>query len=76
MTLPSIEKGIPIPPRTGERTGVTDLLRSMEPGDSILLDSPRAARSYTPIMDRLQKKEGLEFTSRTLDDGVRIWRVS
>jgi len=65
----TIEKGIPIPRTPG--TGLSEALRKMEPGDSVLLNRPSAAGIW-----RLVKSVPGKFVSRKVDGGIRIWRTA
>jgi hypothetical protein len=73
MTLPTIEKGIPIP-TNGKNGSVTELLRTLEVGDSILL-AGRLITAAQPLIRNAAKKSEREYTSRTVEGGVRIWRT-
>lgn len=74
-----IETGIPVPSKGNPRTyGVTDLMRRMKPGESALLPQYKTTLSAGAVRmaARLLRPEGFEFTMRTVDGGVRLWRVS
>ena len=67
-----IEKGIPIPSKG--RSQFTDLLRSMEVGDSVLSDLNRQFISAT--CGYIKTRLGIAFTTRAEGESVRIWRIS
>jgi hypothetical protein len=68
-----IEKDIPVsPPKRGYRNGATAMLRQMDPGDSVVVQSKKVA-----ALRVLAKKAGLRVVTRVIGGGeVRIWRVS
>lgn len=67
-----IEKGIPIPPPAGGKTGLRAILGGMEVGDSFLLPKEKRAGLFTYFRMEQDKK----FTSRTVSETeVRVWRV-
>jgi len=68
--LPTIEHGIPPPPRR-PRTGLTALLRQLEPGDSVLLPIT-PWRAYGLAYRVLGKGN---FQSKKEHGGTRVWRV-
>lgn len=69
-----IEKGVPIPesPNTPRKAlGLTETLKKMEVGDSILLSRTRASACRS-VADRI----GIVITSRQVDkETSRIWRI-
>lgn len=72
-----IDKGIPLPDLEllRVRTGVTDAMRKMEIGDSVLLGSVREAANAQSYASRKLKPK--RFSMRTLTDKTaRIWRVA
>lgn len=67
-----IEKGIPLPEMPkGKLSGLTAALRSMTPGDSLLVVDCKSSRVGAIIS---QLKE-LKFATRKVDGGRRIWRL-
>lgn len=79
MTLPTIEKNIPIPPHNeAGRLKGTEARRkypfpTMEVGDSFVSESKcvrMAACAYA------RSRPGLKFVSRQQAGGYRIWRVA
>ena len=67
-----IEHGIPVP-KKGKYAGnsVTHLLRQMRVGDSLFV--PGIA--VQTMSSRLSRYHPKRFTQRTVDGGVRIWRI-
>lgn len=72
-----IEKGIPMPTSRGAdsfHTGLTERLRSMEVGDSMVFPAYRADKDKY-VMYQLHYRTNLRFMVRRQPDGsVRIWR--
>lgn len=69
-TLPKIEKGIPMP--KAQKTGITDLLRSMQVGDSVLV-TKKDAKSMLVINKRVEIKIATRKVSET---EMRVWRIA
>ena len=69
-TLPKIEKDIPMP--KARRTGITDLLRSMQVGDSVLV-TKKDVRSMLVINKRVEIKIATRKVSET---EMRVWRIA
>ncbi len=68
-----IEKGIPIPPKGGNRSsGAAQLLRGMEIGDSVVFPSKNRHGYYT-----LAKYAGIKVVVRAIPntETVRVWRT-
>jgi hypothetical protein len=74
MTL-VIEKNIPVPRKaSGGKPGeLVTALRVMEVGDSVFL-AGRTVMSCGQPMLRAKADSDRQYTSRTVDGGVRIWR--
>lgn len=66
-----IEKDVPIPPQQWAKNGLTYALRHMEVGDSVMAPGKKVS-SIAASAGRLKPKK---FTARTVDGGVRIWRI-
>ena len=67
-----IEKGIPMPePRVW---GITAALRKMDVGDSIFLRGKKQ-NTVTSLVAILTKKTERKFATRTVDGGLRVWRI-
>jgi hypothetical protein len=67
--LPKIEKGIPVP---AKRAGRRALLKTMEVGDSVFF----AGAKLGTISPYTRQEGPLKFTCRTIDGGVRVWRIA
>jgi hypothetical protein len=76
-----IEKGIPIPPnpREGGHGNTKYPFRAMEVGDSIFipctLTELPGVRNRVHSATRHYTKNGITFTSRTVEGGFRVWRI-
>lgn len=74
-----IEKGVPIPPKKSKLNKYP--FHAMEPGDSFLIPLPPEVdrRTFTVrVTVRVaawRKATGYRFTIRTMEGGVRVWRV-
>lgn len=72
-----IEQGIPVPrKKTGrpERRGIMTLLRSMAIGDSIFIENVGHSDTSGRIT-RVRQQQGGRFTSRSINGGIRVWRI-
>ena len=67
-----IEDGIPVPP-TGNDYSVLDLLK---PGQSVVLPGIPVQRAFNAGVRRAAKFPGRTYTCRTIEGGIRVWRVS
>lgn len=67
-----IETGIPVPKGVSGRrqTGLRDLLRAMQVGDSALLPGVKQRNAWVAA-DSL----GMKVKCRTTEEGLRIWRI-
>lgn len=63
-----IEKDIPLPPRA------IYPLQRLAVGESFFVPG-RTARSFVGNIAHARIKTGFQYTSRTIDGGVRVWRV-
>jgi hypothetical protein len=72
-----IEKNIPVPGKaTGSRTSPLRVaVLTMECGDSVLVMGKKT-NEVSARLSYLQKFSGRKFTSRKVEGGVRVWRVS
>lgn len=66
-----IEKGLPVPMRPGARKFP---FGEMEIGDSFFVPGAKIATVMT-LARRASLRTGYKFTGRTMDGGVRCWRV-
>lgn len=72
-----IEKGIPVPmkgARTADGGGLLAVLRGMEVGDSVFI-AGKKIQWGSAYVNKAQRGNEKEFTSRTLEGGFRIWRL-
>ena len=66
-----IDKNIPLTaPR--QRTGLSSTIRSMEPGDSVLVKNESQRASVASTARRI----GVQTASRKVEGGFRIWRLA
>ena len=71
---PRVEYGIPIPSRFHDRK-VTEPVR-MRVGGSILIEGAKgAAENDVAAWTQMFRRMGYTILSRSVDRGVRIWRV-
>ena len=73
-----IESGIPMPRQNRRGAGYWQgIIREMEVGDSVLIPedrvSKRTAIVYSGCWNRRFKP--MRFSGRTIEGGVRIWRI-
>lgn len=73
-----IEKDVPLPEsHSSHRGGLSGALRKMEVGDSILLkDKSQHFISAAGQTVAMRENDGRKYMTRTVEGGVRIWRVS
>ena len=69
-----IEKNVPMLP-PGHRSYSYPFLKDMDIGDSFLVPLKDIVKVRNAVQF-LSKKSGRKFESRTLENGVRTWRVS
>jgi hypothetical protein len=69
-----IEKNIPIPARKRKwkETKWMDILRSMEVGDSVLLETHQQYKS----IHNASTVCFVKIEARWMDDGIRVWRIA
>ena len=67
-----IEKDVPMP--EFRASGVTAALRKMDVGDSIFLRGKKS-NNITTIVGILTKKTERKFMTRTVEGGIRVWRI-
>lgn len=64
-----IEKNVPIPkPRM---TGLTEGVRSLQIGDSFIVEG----RDQLVNLWVTSKRLGIKITTRTTEEGIRVWRI-
>ena len=80
-----IEKNIPLPPRTYNRAGRNTRypFPKMGIGDSFLLKlpaDPKKAKAKRGVISCLMvyhsRKRGTKYASRSIAEGLRVWRVA
>jgi hypothetical protein len=80
-----IEKNIPLPPRTYNKAGRNTRypFPKMGIGDSFLLKlpaDPKKAKAKRSVISRLMiyhsRKRGTKYASRSIAEGLRVWRVA
>lgn len=68
MSLPRIEKGVPMP--------TSFPFAQMEVGDSFVLPTNTKRVTAWIAAKRYADKHGVEFATRTVEDGsIRLWRI-
>ena len=70
----AIDKGVPMP---GGRAGRIDwpaLFAQLEPGDSFAAPA-EASASVASAITAYRKATGVQLARRTVDDGIRVWRM-
>ena len=73
-----IEKGVPVPSKgrgLGRGPNLRVTLSLMKVGDSIFFEQAKIA-SVSSQVCQYQEKLSMKFTCRTVEGGVRVWRVS
>ena len=72
--IPKVEYGIPIPSRRRDRSVTRQV--QMRKGGSILVEGARGSTdSDVTAWNQMFRRMGYVVVSRTVDGGVRIWRV-
>ena len=69
-----IEKGIPIP-RSKCQGKYIKVVSLMEVGDSVLLNCKNTTDNNVHGIRQAGRKIGFKLSARTMDEGVRVWRV-
>lgn len=77
----TIEKGIPLPARRNGREFLSKwaFLRTMEVGDSVFLERHGKPKLGSRVATQLwihKSRYGLKFAWRTVEGGIRIWRIA
>ena len=69
--LDNIERGIPVPQPL--RAGLADVAEKLEPGESVLVDDDRTAKSlYRAIVNKGRKAASRKVPGK----GWRVWRLA
>lgn len=76
-----IERDIPLPPRKplGRQAGVSKYpFRTMAVGDSFFVAATGKGirKAFSRLTSSAQAAKPFKFSVRTLDNGVRIWRIA
>ena len=71
-----IEKDIPIPPATSRYSGVLEVMRQMEVGDSILIGDMNASAVNGKIAYAKRAGIAAKFSIRKQEVGIRVWRIA
>lgn len=71
-----IEKNVPLPQKAGGRTSGSSKYPfvQMAPGDSFFV-AGKTLRTFGSTVGAHRKKYGGKFTCRTVEGGVRVWRL-
>lgn len=69
-----IETGIEVPKKQGPRGGLSNMLRSMAPGDSVLCPLGAGKNTASSTAHKIGVETGRRFVVRRVEDGYRIWR--
>ncbi len=70
-----VEKNIRIPETSAKGRPSIYPFATMDVGDSFFLDG-KAVASISPVAASHGQKYGKKFTCRTVEGGVRVWRIS
>lgn len=70
-----IESGIPLPGPSGSRGESIYPFERMSVGDSVFIEGAKSSGKEYAAARVCGKRKGMRFTARTVEDGVRIWRV-
>lgn len=72
-----IEKGIPIPEITQGQRGRKSMypFKQMEIGDSVFFEGADSKSKQMAAAKIYSKRYGIRLIGRTVDGGLRIWRV-
>jgi hypothetical protein len=71
-----IEDGVPIPPHRPNTTSVADVIRMLEPGQSVLFAQYKSTANAGACRMAIATHKDRHYVMRTVDGGVRLWRVS
>ena len=75
VTQIAIDADVPLPPPTRRRIDWPSVFARMAPGDSFALPAGAKSAIAKAVTDH-KKATGQEFTTRLVDGGIRVWRVS
>lgn len=69
-----IEKDVPLPTLRADRNRYP--FAEMAVGDSFLVSGERSPQKASSACVWTAKKDGRKYVSRTVEGGVRVWRVA
>lgn len=69
-----VEKNVPMPEERATRTLYP--FRNMEVGDSFLVPQGAPQRVNAAVYQENKKRDGVKYTQRKVEGGVRVWRMS
>ena len=73
----AVEVGIPVPKKPGKQAGeVAAAVYALQAGQSRLFKNVDAKRLYGYAKMAKQKGLGTEYAIRTVEDGIRVWRLA
>jgi hypothetical protein len=73
----AVEVGIPVPKKPGrEASEVAAAVYALQAGQSRLFRNVDAKRLYGYAKMAKQKGLGTEYAIRTVEDGIRVWRLA
>ena len=74
----NIDKSIPVPENAGRIGGIKKYpFADMQVGDSVFFAGEKIGRRCNPYLAAQQVaiRHGMKFCGRSIDGGVRIWRI-
>lgn len=71
----NIDKKIPIP-EFRKRSANYEIISKMKIGDSVFFKSTKEANRFYGSCTQTNDFREWDFTRRTFDNGIRIWRIS
>jgi len=71
-----IEDGIPPPSARGKANGITNVIRKLQIGQSVLFSQYKHSNQVSTLRRTVEKETGCKTIARKVDGGVRIWRLS
>lgn len=71
-----IEKNIPVPEQSGRGRRAKYPFSKMEVGDSVFFPGENSSSRCSIAAHAYGHRVGWKFSVRTMDGGVRIWRIT
>ena len=68
-----IEKDVPLPSKGKDGRATKYRFAEMQVGDSLF--DPKGGKGLRNAACQWARKNGVKFTSRKMDGGVRVWRI-